>query len=1072
MGKRSFHYYIIANFVPLLSVSRIVFVEKRKKITDFNKYSAQLSLVSNNNRTFFTKIRFLEQLKKYTSHYKKGLNPLMNLTLASRKNSSMLGFQIAFSLLFILFSLNTFAQFPGSGRLQNLGGGNTTRPTTTRPSTTPRPFGNKLFEEKKDTTRVTIPDSLRSKDSGLQSTVKYVAEDSTVMDVSGEVINLYGKAVVTYGDIELKADYIKIDWGKSEIFAYGSPDTTKANGTKGKPIFSQGGDAYNTDTIRYNFKSRKAIIKGIVTQQGEGFVTGERVKKDENDDMYLVDAKYTTCNLKEPHFHISARKIKLVNKKQIISGPFNFVLSGIPLPIGLPFGFFPVPKNKEAGTSGIIMGTYGEDPNNRGFYFKDFGYYFAINERIGVKIVGQIYTKASFGLGVQSNYSKRYKYTGSLNFQYNYNNNAPEVVASTDSKSNYITKDFSLGWSHSPANKRPDRSFSSSVNLRTNGFNRNNVNTVDVSNYLSSTSNSSVQFGRTFAQKVVTSSGINISQNFTTGQVDASANYSIGLNQFNPFVPEKKQIGRWYESFRLGLNVSGGYQATNVRVNSITNYSDYKIVRENQDGTYSSIEAKPLTNEEIRLRDANPLTLTLEERAAQRVLQERLSNVRKLNSLDAVNEVLKQGKFTTTYSIPISLPNFKIARYINFTPSISLRGDVSTQSLSYEYIASENAVRIDTVNGFFPTYQTSVSGGMNTRVYGTYQFKGKGRLQAIRHTLAPSLSLSYAPDFTKRLFDYKVVRIDQTTTNGITTYDTLRRLLSKYPTLGASAGASGNVSFNLTNQLEAKVRSKSDTAAKAFEKVSLLDNLSLSTAYNLLAIGDSMNLSNINLSANTNLFKNLINLNMGASLDPYFYQAESTAELRALNPAGRIRRFYKIQQVKGIAGLATLRSANIAISTRLSPATFNPDKAKPKTNTQSNNPQMDAMKKFVSANPELYVDFTIPWSLSFSYNLNYNKQGLAPAQITQAITVQGDLSLTPKWKIGFNTGYDMQLKAPTLTNITINRELHCWDMAFNWTPISGFAARSSYSFTLNVRSALLQELKVSRRRQFVGSGGF
>ncbi len=1030
-----------------------------------------------NYRTFFTKIRFLEQLKKYTSaqHISIGYHPnwgFLYLALFITIKRQNYIFKGGFIALLILLSFTTFAQFPGGGRLQNIGGGNTSRPTTTRPTSTVKSFGNKLFEEKKDTTRVSIPDSLRSKDSGLQSTVKYIAEDSTVMDVSGEVLNLYGKAVVTYGDIELTADFIKIDWGKSEIFAYGSPDTTKRGSkVKGKPIFSQGGDKYNTDTIRYNFKSRKAIIKGIVTQQGEGFVTGERVKKDEHDDMYLINAKYTTCNLTEPHFHISARKIKLVNKKQIISGPFNFVLSGIPLPIGLPFGFFPVPKNKEAGTSGIIMGTYGEDPNNRGFYFKDFGYYFAVNEKIGVKLIGQIYTKGSFGLGIQSNYSKRYKYSGSLNFQYNFNNNKPEVVG-TDDNNNYKTKDFNLSWSHSPANKRPDRSFSSSVNLRSNGFNRNNVNTVDVSNYLSSTSNSSVQFGRTFAQKIVTSSGINISQNFTTGQVDASANYSIGLNQFNPFVPEKNQIGRWFESFRVGLNVSGGYQATNTRVNSITNYSDYKIVRENDNGTFSTIEAKPLTNEEIKLRDANPLTLTIEERIAQKALQERLSNVRKLSSLDAINEILKDGKFTSTYSIPIALPNFKIARYINFTPSISLRGDISTQSLSYEYVTSENAIKIDTVNGFFPTYQTSVSGGMNTRVYGTYQFKGKGRLQAIRHTLAPSLSLSYAPDFTKRLFDYKVVRIDKNTTNGVTTYDTLRRLLSKYPTLGSSAGASGNISFSLTNQLEAKVRSKSDTAAKAFEKVSLLDNLSLSTSYNLLAIGDSMNLSNINLSANTNLFKNLINLNMGATLDPYFYQSESTAELRALNPAGRIRRFYKIQQVQGFAGLATLRSANIAISTRLSPETFNPDKAKLKTNPQNNNPQMDAMKKFVAANPELYVDFTIPWTLSFSYNFNYNKQGLSKAQITQAITVQGDLSLTPKWKIGFNTGYDMVLKAPTLTNITIHRELHCWDMAFNWTPISGYSANSSYSFTLNVRSALLQELKVSRRRQYYGSGGF
>jgi LptD protein len=300
------------------------------------------------------------------------------------------------------------------------------------------------------------------------------------------------------------------------------------------------------------------------------------------------------------------------------------------------------------------------------------------------------------------------------------------------------------------------------------------------------------------------------------------------------------------------------------------------------------------------LRDANPLSLTVEERVLQKALQARLSNVRKLNSLDAINDILKDGQFRTTYSIPIALPNFKLARYINFTPSIALRGDIFTQSLSYKYIESENAVKIDTVKGFFPTYQTSVSGSMNTRVYGTYQFKGGGRLQAIRHTMAPSLSLSYAPDFTKNLFQYNVVRIDKSTDDaGKVTYDTLRKLLPKYPTLGASAGASGNISFNLTNQLEAKVRSKSDTAAKAFEKISLLDNLSLSTSYNLLALGDSMNLSNINLSGNTNLFKNLINLNMGATLDPYFYQEEPTAELRALNPAGRIRRFYKLQEVKG-----------------------------------------------------------------------------------------------------------------------------------------------------------------------------
>lgn len=993
-------------------------------------------------------------------------------------NKKNIGFGWGLCLVInLLFSFVSIAQRPnfgmpsgGGGAFGNFGNTNSTKPTTTQ--LPKKRSQNDLFKEKVDTTRITIPDSLRSKDNSLETTVQYIAQDSTIMDVDGKTVHLYGQAKVTYGEIELEADYIRLDWGKSEVFAHGMPDSTKkGQKVKGKPIFKQQGDAYNTDTIRYNFKSRKALIKGIVTQQGEGFVQGEKVKKDPEDNLYLVDAKYTTCNLKEPHFHISARKIKMVNKKQIISGPFNLVLNNIPLPIGLPFGFFPVPKKKELGTPGFIMGTYGEDANGRGFYLQNFGYYFPINERIGMTVLAQIYSRGSYGGSIKSDYVKKYKYTGSLNLQFNHNNLTPEAVAKTDTKS-YISNDFSLSWSHSPANLRPDRSFSSSVNLRSNGFNKNNVNMVDVQNYLQSASNSSVQYSRTFSQKVVTSTSVSAAQNFTTGQLDASANYSVGVNQFNPFVPEKKQAGNWYDSFRTGLNISGGYQVTNARTNRITSYSEYKIVRKDETGNYVSIEAKPLTNEEIKLRDANPLTLNEEQRAAQRALLARLSNVIKMDSKEGINEVMKNAQFRTNYSIPIALPNFKIARYINFTPSISLSGDISTKSLKYNYIATENAVEIDTLNGFFPTYNTSVSGSMNTRVYGTYQFKGKGRLQAIRHTMAPSLSLGYAPDFTNRMYQYDVVRIDKTTgENGVVKYDTLRKLLPKFPTLGSSAGASGNVGFNLTNQLEAKVRSKSDTATKAFEKISLLDNFNIGTSYNLLALGDSMHLSNINFSAATNLFKNLINLNMGGSLDPYYYQAESTEELRLQNPAGRVRRFYKIQKGSGIADLATLRSFNIALSTRLSPETFNKDKVKPKQNT-TNDPAQEAMRKFVEQNPQLYVDFSIPWSINLSYNYNYSKQGLAKAITTQSIVVQGDFSLTPKWKISYNTGWDLVLKSPTLTNISVHRELHCWDMAFNWTPISGYAANTSYSFTLNARSSLLQALKVSRRRQYYGSGGF
>lgn len=939
-------------------------------------------------------------------------------------------------LFFILISNITFAQRPNFGNLGNTFGNPTTQPNNSRPTQRAVPK-NPKFKETKDTVKVSIPDSLRSKENSLETTATYYAEDSTIYDVDGKAVNLYGKGKVTYGQIELEADFIRLDWGKSEVFAYGRADTTK-NSTKvlGKPIFTEGGEKYNADTIRYNFKSKKAIIKGIQTQQGEGFLQGVKVKKDPEDNLYVMNAKYTTCNLKEPHFHISATKIKLVNRKSIISGPFNFVLSNIPLPIGLPFGFFPVPKKKELGTSGFIMGTYGEEPNNRGFYFRDFGWYFPVNEYIGVKVMGQVYSRGSWGIATQSQYTKKYKYSGSLNLQFNYNVQANEAV---DKKDWAKSRDFNLSWSHSPQNKRPDRSFSASVNLVSNGFNRNNRRLDEVNLYTNNTFGSSIQGTRNFGKNIRTSLGFRVDQNVSTKVMNSSLDYSLGFNQFNPFVPEKKQLGKWYESFRVGLDVSGGFQATNDISYSqrVTTYTDYRI--------YGVAEQRPLSQEELRQQSLG------------------LSNTTKvisINSLESLNQVIKNGQFRTTFSVPIALPNFKLAKYINFTPSVSYRGEIFTKQLNYRFIADSNAVKIDTLNGFFNAYQWSAGVSMNTRIYGTFQFGTKGRLQAIRHTMAPSFSLSYSPDLKDKFFDYIQVRQD----------DPNKRYLAKYPALGATAGASGMASFSITNQLEAKIRSKSDTAAKSFEKISLLDNLSIGSSYNLLA--DSMNLANVNLSANTSLFKNLINLNFNASLDPYYYAPDgllASDGITPLNPAGRITRHYLIN--KG-GGLATLRNANISVGTRISPEIFNKNK-KSTQNTNNSDPAKEAVKKFVKANPDLYVDFSIPWTLNISYNWGYNKQGNAEPQRVQALTLQGDFSLTPKWKFGYSTGWDFEFKGATLTTLSVMRELHCWDMSFNWTPIAGNQLRASnFSFDLRARSSILQELKISRRRTYFDRGGF
>ncbi len=914
---------------------------------------------------------------------------------------------------------------------------NSTNSTTTparKPTTTAaKRFGPGFSSSKKDSVVSVIPDSLKAANQSFQETVFHAAEDSTIMDLPNKKVYLYGNAIVSYGDIELRADYIELDWNKNEVKAHGRPDTTQAlpGRVRGKPVFIQSGDEYNSDTISYNFSSKKALIKNIVTQQGEGIIQGKTVKKDSVDNLYLVDAKYSTCNLSEPHFHIAARKIKLVDKKSIISGPFNFVLSDIPTPVYFPFGFFPVPKKKEIGTSGFIMGTYGEEPRNRGFYFRDFGYYHAFNEYIGAKVLGQIYSKGSWGLGVQSTYTKRYRYTGNLNLQFNYNKPGEEF--STRSAS----RDFNISWTHSPQTRRTDRSFSASVNLVSNGFNQNNRRLDELDFYTNNAFGSSIQFTKNFGKLIRTSSGFRVDQNVSTRVMNGNLSYSVGLNQFNPFVSEKKQVGRWYETFRMGLDISGGLQVSNdiTRLSRSTTFTDYKVI---------GVENKPFSQQELR---------------DQALGRNRSARVIQIQSLEDLREVINRGQFRTTYTVPITLPNFKIAKYLNFTPGVSYRGEIFTQKLNYTFIPDSNAVRIDTSRGVFNAYNWSMNAAVNTRIYGTFQFGKKSRIQAIRHTMAPSVSMSFAPDLKDRFFQRTIVRNDEPTNF---------RYLAYFPELAASAGATGSVGFSLVNQLEAKIRAKSDTAQQQFQKISLLDNLSLAANYNLLA--DSMNLSTFNLSTNTSLFKNLINLNVNAILDPYFYAVDRNlvnAQGDLLNPAGRRTRFYKWQQGDGLVDLSFF---NVAISTRISPKTFRPEAPK---KTENQDPAREAMEKFLRANPMAYVDFSIPWSLNLSYNLNYSRQGLADAQIVQAVQMQGDFSLTPKWKINLSTGWDFQFKAPTLTTIGIMRELHCWDMAFNWTPIAGNNQRASnFSFDLRVRSSLLRDLKISRRRVYFDQGGF
>ena len=865
-------------------------------------------------------------------------------------------------------------------------------------------------------------DSL-SKKTDLETTVFYSAIDSTVLDAEKQVVNLYGGAKLKYGNIALEADYIRLDWSKNEVFAKGTLDTATKK-IIGLPVFTQGQDKYDSEEVRYNFKSKRASIKAIVTQQGEGFVQGKTVKKDEEDNLYIRNAIYTTCNLTHPHFHIKASKIKVVGKKEIISGPFHFELNDIPLPIGLPFGFFPYSQPKEAGKSGIIVPTYGEEPSGRGFYLREGGYYWAASENIGVRFTGQIYSKGGWGLGANSQYNKRYRFAGSFNLAFNRNTNGDEFSPTKRT-------DFSLQWSHSPQS-RGNSSFSASVNIASNSYNQfNNYNSQQ---YLSNTIGSSVQYSKNIGQTIRTGISLRINQNTTTRVFDAGTEFNFGLNQFQPFKRKNSLGDQFLDQFRLGLDFSGGISMTNQVSDPYTRYEFDVYPRESN--SQRGVIQRPFVPKTM---DDLPPGVIPVDASTLPLLWEKA-----------------QTKFN--YSIPLSLPNLKLNKYVNLTPGVSWSGNMYTRSYNYTYMKSDSTVRIDTIGGL-PKFnsQLSFSASMNTRIYGTLRFK-KGRLEALRHTIAPSVSLSYTPDYSDPTYGYyQDVRINNRkfiNNQGVEQVGDIRRISTFDPRQMSYGGASGSISFGLQNTLEAKLKTKSDTATKQNEKITILDNFGINGSYNLLA--KEFPLSNLNFNANSRVSE--FDINVGGSFDPYLYVKDNS-----FFDVGRRTPDLMVGQGEGLARLTAL---NLSIGRRFAPA-------KTKELKTSNNAS-EAQLKQINRNIDDYVDWNVPWTFSFSYQFSMNRMGLAAAQQISGLTFQGDLSLTEKWKFSMSSGYDFKYSGLTYTNMSVHRDLHCWELNFNWTPIASpfYGRASNYSFDLRVKSSLLQELKISRRRSFYDKGGF
>ncbi|TAE49972.1 MAG: LPS-assembly protein LptD, partial [Cytophagales bacterium] len=384
-------------------------------------------------------------------------------------------------------------------------------------------------------TKKKFNDTIKIKDTeGFETTVVYSAEDSVVSDFMEEKLYLYGKSKVLYGDVNLEADNIIIDQKKKTVMSYGSEDLKDSTGKRviGRPVFKQKADLYESDTIKYNIQTQKAIVKGIATKQGEGYVVAERAKRNDNQEMSFGGSKYTTCNQRHPHWYISAKKIKMVPGKKVVSGPFNLVIADIPTPLGLPFGMFPFTETRK---SGIIVPTYGEAVD-RGFFLRQGGYYWAASKYVAIEALGEIYTNGSWGLNFNIPYKKRYFYGGNANIQYF------KTFGNRDNPDYFERTDFRILWSHQPS-PRGKGTFSANVNF---GSQFANTRSFDPNNQIANTFNSDISYSNSFNLGVSTltlSAAIRQNQNVRTNEMNLTApDLNIAINRIYPFKSFKSKI--------------------------------------------------------------------------------------------------------------------------------------------------------------------------------------------------------------------------------------------------------------------------------------------------------------------------------------------------------------------------------------------------------------------------------------------------------------------------------------------------------------------------------------------------
>lgn len=853
----------------------------------------------------------------------------------------------------------------------------------------------------------TATDSAKRK-PGIDAPVDYECTDSLVYDAETRLVHLYGKAQVKYMDMTLNAAKITMNMDSSMVRAAGERDT--AGILQDKPVYSQGSDNYHSELMAFNFKTKKGYITNVETTQGDGFMQSQHSKRAADGTLYLEHAKYTTCDAKHPHFYIALSRAKVRPGKESVFGPAYLVVADVPLPLAVPYGFLPFNKKY---SSGFIMPSYG-DETSRGFYLRDGGYYFAINDYMDVKALGEIYTKGSWGLSAETNYRKRYRYNGNFYISF---------LRTVDGEKNMpdyaVTKSLKVQWTHSKdAKASPNTTFSARVNFASENYERSNLESMyNPLAYTQSTRASSVSFSHTFP-----SIGLNIagSTNLTQSLRDSSVSMtlpdlSISLNRFYPF-RRKHQAGkeRWYE--KISMSYTGSLS------NSINTKED-KLFKSN---------------------------------------------------------LVKDWRNGMQHRIPIDA-TFQVFKYINISPQFSLRDIMYTNRVMRSWDETTQKEVADTTYGFYNLYDWSLGVSANTTLYGFYKPWRKlfgDKIIAVRHVFKPSVSFSYAPDFTSSHYGYQrtYVKTDANGEVSTVTYSPYSGGIYNYP----SGTKQGMITMSVSNNVEMKVKSDRDTTGE--RKISIIDELYGALSYNMAA--ETRPWSNLNTRIRLKLTKNYT-FSMAAVFATYAYAFDKNGRVitsdRTEWSYGRFGRFQGMSQ--NLSYTFNNETLSKLFSRRSDRSTASNDETDTDTDTDAEDANIDPdlrnakkggkqKKQKAKVDEDGYLRFSLPWSFTVSYGISMAEDRSKqinvrrmryPYSFTQTMNFSGYLRIAEGWNISFTSGYDFNYHELSMTTASVSRDLHCFEMSCSVV----LRPYSSFNFTFRARAnELADALKWDKRSSY------